>query len=439
MPLHIILGAQWGDEGKGRITDVLAQNAQVAARYSGGDNAGHTVTVADAQPGAGQRIFKLNVLPSGLIHPAVVGVLGNGMVVNPARLLEEMDSLRQAGLDVSPARLKISASAHLITPVHIALDRAEEARRSGTGGRIGTTGRGIGPAYTDKIARRGVRMEAMLDPEHLGDRIADEIHGDNEVLEGVYHQPPLDLAVIAAEYTEYARRLAPYIADASLYLHEQLRAGAVVLAEGAQGTLLDVDHGTYPFVTSSSPTVGGVFTGLGVGPQFVGRVVGVTKAFQTRVGEGPFPTEVFGAEADRLRGTGANPWDEFGTVTRRPRRCGWLDLVLLRYAIRVNGLTEIALTKMDVLSGLDTVKLCAAYTSGGQTHAELPLGPADLSPFQPVYEEMPGWSKDVSGARILADLPAPARHYLQRIGDLTGVRISIVSVGPERRQVIYAD
>ena len=440
MPLHIIIGAQWGDEGKGRITDVLAQNAQITARYSGGDNAGHTVTVADPRLGAGQRIFKLNLLPSGLIHPGVVGVLGNGMVVNPVRLLEEMDRLRQAGIDVSPARIKISASAHLITPAHVALDRAEEARRSGAGGKIGTTGRGIGPAYTDKIARHGVRLEAMLDPEHLGDRIADEIHGDNEMLEGVYHQPPLDLAVIAAEYTEYARRLAPYIADTPLYLHEQLRAGAVVLAEGAQGTLLDIDHGTYPFVTSSSPTIGGVFTGLGVGPQFAGRVVGVTKAFQTRVGEGPFPTEVFGAEAERLRGTGENPWDEFGTVTRRPRRCGWLDLVLLRYAIRVNGLTEIALTKMDVLSGLDTVKLCTAYTSGGQTHAELPLGPADLSPFQPVYEELPGWrdAARVSGARAFTDLPAPAQRYVQRIQELTGVRVSLISVGPERRQVIHA-
>jgi len=432
MPLNIIVGAQWGDEGKGRITDLLAQNAQITARYSGGDNAGHTVTV-------GRQIFKLNLLPSGLIHPGVIGVLGNGMVVNPARLLEEIDRLAQAGLNVSPERIKISASAHLITPAHLALDRAEEARRAGAGARIGTTGRGIGPAYTDKIARHGVRLEAMLNPEHLGDRIADEIHSDNEILEGVYHRPSLDLAAIAAEYADYARRLASYIIDTSLYLHQKLKEGAVVLAEGAQGALLDVDHGTYPFVTSSSPTSGGALVGLGVGPQFVGRVVGVAKAFQTRVGEGPFPTEVFGAEADRLRGTGENPWDEFGTVTRRPRRCGWLDLVLLRYAIRVNGVTELALTKMDVLSGLSTVKLCTAYTSGDKTHAELPLGPADLSPFRPVYEAIPGWSEDVSGVRTLAALPAAARPYVQRIQELTGVPVSLISVGPERSQIVFAE
>ncbi len=431
MPLHIIIGTQWGDEGKGRITDLVAHGAHITARYSGGDNAGHSVTV-------GRQLFKLNLLPSGLIQPGVVGVLGNGMVVNPARLIEEMVKLREAGLDITPARIKISAAAHLITPAHLALDRAEETRRHAeTGSKLGTTGRGIGPAYTDKISRHGVRLEALLDPEHLGDRIADEIHSDNELLEGVYHQPPLDLAAIAAEYTEYARCLAPYITDTSLYLHEQLQAGKTVLAEGAQGTLLDIDHGTYPFVTSSSPTVGGVFTGLGIGPGALGRIIGVTKAFQTRVGEGPFPTEVFGPEAERLRGTGENPWDEFGTVTRRPRRCGWLDLVLLRYAIRVNGLTEIVLTKLDILSGLKTIRLCTGYALGNQTHAELPLGPTDLSPFQPIYEEMDGWPDDVREARALTDLPAPARHYIQRIADLTGVRVSMVSVGPERSQIIH--
>src|SRR5574341_1510758 len=356
MPLDIIIGAQWGDEGKGRITDLLAERAQVVARYSGGDNAGHTVTV-------GRQIFKLHLLPCGVVHPGTVGVLGNGMVVNPARLLEEMERLAQLGLDVSPERIKISGAAHLITPAHVALDRADEASRSESGDRIGTTGRGIGPAYTDKNARRGLRAELLLDPEHLGDRVAEHVRRANVTLEKLYGQPPLDPAAVAADYAAHARYLAAYITDTSLSLHQRLSEGALVLAEGAQGTLLALDHGTYPYVTSSSPTSGGAFSGLGLGPTFANRIIGVTKAFQTRVGEGPFHTEAFGAEAERLRGTGENPWDEFGTTTGRPRRCGWLDLVLLRYAVRVNGLTELALTKLDVLSGLSTVRLCTAYTA----------------------------------------------------------------------------
>ena len=427
MPLDILVGAQWGDEGKGRITDLLAEKAQIVARYSGGDNAGHTVTV-------GAQIFKLHLLPSGLIQPHTVGVLGNGMVLNPARLLEELAMLAQTGQDVSPARVKISAAAHLITPAHIALDRAEEAARAE--GKLGTTGRGIGPAYTAKIARQGLRAELLLQPEVLADRVAEQIRQANRTLTQVFGQPALDAAVIAAEYAAHARQLAPYVTETSLYLHQQLAAGARVIAEGAQGTLLDIDHGTYPYVTSSSPSAGGVFNGLGVGPHFAGRIIGVTKAFQTRVGEGPFPTEAFGAEAERLRGTGANPWDEYGTTTGRPRRCGWLDLVLLRYAIRVNGLTELVLTKLDVLSGLQTIRLCAAYQASGVTHTELPLGPADLAPFTAVYEDLPGWDEDVSGARAPADLPAAARAYIERIATLTGVPVTLASVGPERSQII---
>ena len=432
MPLDIIIGAQWGDEGKGRITDLLAERAQVVARYSGGDNAGHTVTV-------GKRIFKLHLLPSGIVHPGVVGVLGNGMVVNPAHLLDEMGRLSQLGVEVSPLRIKISGAAHLITPAHVALDRADEASRSETGDRIGTTGRGIGPAYTDKNARRGLRAELLLDPERLGDRVAEHVRRTNVTLEKLYGQPPLDPAAIAADYAAHARQLAAYITDTSLYLHQRLSEGALVLAEGAQGTLLDLDHGTYPYVTSSSPTSGGAFSGLGLGPRFANRIVGVTKAFQTRVGEGPFPTEAFGAEAERLRGTGENPWDEFGTTTGRPRRCGWLDLVLLRYAVRVNGLTELALTKLDVLSGLSTVRLCTAYTAEAKTYTELPLGPADLAPFRAVYEELPGWSEPVSGARQLADLPPAARNYIRRIEELSGLPVTLVSVGPERNQIIRLD
>ena len=432
MPLDIIIGAQWGDEGKGRITDLLAERAQVVARYSGGDNAGHTVTV-------GRRIFKLHLLPSGIVHPGAVGVLGNGMVINPARLLDEMDRLSQLGVEVSPRRIKISAGAHLITPAHVALDHADEVSRSKTGDKIGTTGRGIGPAYTDKNARRGLRAELLLDPERLGDRVVEHVRQTNVTLEKIYGQPPLDPVAVAAEYAAHARQLASYITDTSLYLHQRLSEGALVLAEGAQGTLLDLDHGTYPYVTSSSPTAGGVFSGLGLGPKFADRIIGVTKAFQTRVGEGPFPTEAFGAEAERLRGTGENPWDEFGTTTGRPRRCGWLDLVLLRYAIRVNGLTELALTKLDVLSGLNTVRLCTAYTAEEKTYTELPLGPADLAPFRAVCEELPGWSEEVSGARQLADLPPAARNYIRRIEALSGLPVTLISVGPERNQIIRPD
>ncbi len=437
MPVNIIIGAQWGDEGKGRITDLLSKDAQVVARYSGGDNAGHTVTVAG--PGGARQIFKLHLLPSGVVQPGTAGVLGNGMVINPQRLLAEMDQLSQLGLDVSAERIKISAGAHLITPAHLALDQADEVVRSRAGVKIGTTGRGIGPAYTDKIARRGLRAELLLDPPRLSRAVAEHTRQTNLTLEKVYGQEGLDPQTTAEAYLDYSRRLAPYITDTSLYLYRRLRENATVLAEGAQGTLLDIDHGTYPFVTSSSPCTGGVFTGLGVGPQFVGRVIGVTKAFQTRVGEGPFPTEAFGTEAQRLRGTGANPWDEYGTTTGRPRRCGWLDLVLLRYAIRVNGLTELALTKLDVLSGLERIRLCVAYTRpDGQTCGDLPLGPADLSPFSPVYEDFPGWTEDLGQACRLADLPPAARHYLQRIETLSGAPISLVSVGPEREQIIAA-
>ncbi|HUS17242.1 MAG TPA: adenylosuccinate synthase [Chloroflexia bacterium] len=437
MPLHIIVGAQWGDEGKGRITDLLAAGADVVARYSGGDNAGHTVTVNSA---SGSQIYKLHLLPSGIIQPHAVGVLGHGMVINPARLLAEMADLRRLGVVVTPERVKISLGAHLITPGHIALDQADEAARGAEGeGKIGTTGRGIGPAYTDKTSRRGLRAELMLDHERLGDKVADHIGLVNQRLTALYHRPPLDATTIAAEFAQHARELAPYLVETSLYLHERLKDGATVLAEGAQGTLLDLDLGTYPYVTSSSPTSGGALVGLGLGPAWINRIIGVTKAFQTRVGEGPFPTEAHGADAERLRGTGENPWDEYGTTTGRPRRCGWLDLVLLRYALRVNGVTELVLTKMDVLSGLPTIRLCTAYAAGGETFAELPRGPSDLAPYQPVYESMPGWTDDISHARSLADLPPAARHYVARIEELTGVPVSLISVGSERAQIVRAE
>jgi adenylosuccinate synthase len=427
MPLTILVGAQWGDEGKGRIVDWLSGQADVVARYNGGDNAGHTVTV-------GSQTFKLHLIPSGVIHPRPAVVMGNGMVINPETLLNEMASLKAAGIDVSPERLHVSHAAHLITPAHRALDQAQERARGQ--GKLGTTGRGIGPAYTDKASRRGLRMEEMLNPAAFAMRMADHLREVNQVLQSRYAAEALDVDKLAQEYAGYAEKLAPYIRDVSVFLARALAEGKGVLAEGAQGTLLDLDHGTYPFVTSSSPSAPGALVGLGLGIVRVERVIGATKAFQTRVGEGPFPTEVTGATAAHLRGTGANPWDEFGTTTGRPRRVGWLDGVLLRYAVRVNGLTELILTKLDILSGLDTLHLCTAYRSAGKLYPDLPLGPADLSPFEPVFEELPGWQEDLSGVRRKQDLPAAARSYLERIEALAGIPIRLVTVGAERSQVV---
>jgi adenylosuccinate synthase len=427
MPLDIILGAQWGDEGKGRMVDLLAHQAQVVARFGGGDNAGHTVSI-------GERLFKLHLVPSGCIHPHTTGVLGSAMVVNPRSLLKEFEQLVSAGIDVSPDRIYLSYAAHLITPAHIALDAAQEEARGE--GHIGTTRRGIGPAYRDKIIRRGIRAEAMLSPEAFGDAVQAQVEAANDELRGLGSDELLDAAAVAAEYTQCARQLAPYVKDVSRFLFEALSSGQSVLAEGAQGTLLDVDHGTYPYVTSSNPTVAGALAGLGVGPQFVRQVVGVAKAFQTRVGEGAFPTEVYGEMAGRLRGSGENPWDEFGTTTGRPRRVGWLDGVLLRYAVRVNGLTSLALTKLDILTGLDPLRICVAYQRDGETFDDLPLGLNGLETFTPVYEDLPGWAEDVSGSREWGDLPAPAQAYVRRIEELSGVPCPYISVGPERDQLV---
>jgi adenylosuccinate synthase len=427
MPLQVVVGAQWGDEGKGRVVDWFAARADITARYNGGDNAGHTVTIGD-------RVFKLHLVPSGIIHPRVVGMLGNGMVINPRTLFDELAALQKEGIATPPERLRISYAAHLITPSHQALDRALEAARGKEN--IGTTGRGIGPAYTDKSTRRGLRVADMLAPD-FDERVGDHVAEANRTL-GMLAAPGLDPAPVCDQYRDYARRLKPYIADTSIELHDALQAGKTVMAEGAQGTLLDLDFGTYPFVTSSSTTAAGTLTGLGLGLGAGGdaRVIGVVKAFQTRVGSGPFPTEVFDDLALRLRGTGANPWDEYGTTTGRPRRVGWLDGVLLRYAVRINGITELAVTKLDILSGLETLKVCTAYRRDGRTLTDLPFGPADLSPYEPVYEELPGWKEALTGIRKWKELPAAARVYLESISGLAGVPIRLVSVGPEREQVI---
>jgi len=425
MPLDIIVGAQWGDEGKGRIVDLMSARADVVARYNGGDNAGHTVTV-------GQQTFKLHLIPSGIIHPHTIGVIGNGVVVNPRTLLSEMEMVRSHGVRVDETRLRISHAAHLVTPGHLALDQAQEKQRGK--GSIGTTGRGIGPAYTDKASRTGLRLEDLLDECSLAEKVVAHVSRVNQVLSGIYGAETLDPQLVAAQYVEYSRILSPYVADISLLVYETLRRGGRVLAEGAQGTLLDLDHGTYPFVTSSSPTASGALVGLGIGPGQVGQVIGVVKAFQTRVGAGPFPTELEGDLALRLRGSGAQPWDEYGTTTGRPRRVGWLDLILLRYAARVNGLSQLVVTKMDVLSGLPALKLCVAYQAQGKNYCDLPLGVADLSPFTPVYEEIPGWEENIGSVRSWEKLPGAAQQYLRRISEVAGVPLRSISVGPEREQ-----
>ncbi len=427
MPLEIVIGTQWGDEGKGRIVDLLAAKADVVARFNGGDNAGHTVTV-------GSRTFKLHLIPSGIIHPHTIGVMGNGMVINPVTFVNEVEMLQAAGVAANPERLRISHAAHLITPAHRALDAAQEAARGQA--QIGTTGRGIGPAYTGKTSRNGLRMEDMLDASSFYKKMKQHVEEINTMLVKLYRADPLDENAVAREYAKLALQLAPYITDTGELVYRALQQGKRVLAEGAQGTLLDLDHGTYPYVTSSYATAAGALVGLGVGIVPVERVIGVTKSFQTRVGAGPFPTEVFGKTAERLRGTGKNPWDEFGTTTGRPRRVGWLDGVLLRYALRVNGVTELMVTKMDILSGLTNLRLCTAYQQGSQVVRELPLGPANLTPYEPVYEELAGWEEEITSVRRWQELPEAARAYAQRLSEFCGVPVRRLSVGPEREQVV---
>lgn len=430
MTLHVIVGAQWGDEGKGRIVDWFASQAAIAARYNGGDNAGHSVTV-------GETLFKLHLVPSGIVHPHTLAVMGNGMVINPQSLAQELDLLSAAGVDVSPRRLRISYAAHLITPAHRALDAALEAARGK--GNIGTTGRGIGPAYTDKAARTNLRLIDILSPE-LEEKLLAHLQNANRSLQALGAEP-LAAAEILPAFRGYAQRFAPYIADTGLELHQALQAGQTVLAEGAQGSLLDIDHGTYPFVTSSTTLAPGVLSGLGLGLNLARQslVSGVCKAFQTRVGSGPFPTEVFDQTASRLRGSGENPWDEFGTTTGRPRRVGWLDTILLRYAARLNGLDELILTKLDILSGLPEIRLCVAYQKETEKVTDLAFGPSRLEGCTPVYETLPGWQEDLGALRHWRDLPEAARRYIRVLEQQTGLPVRLVSVGPEREQMITVE
>jgi adenylosuccinate synthase len=421
MPAVVLVGAQWGDEGKGKATDLFGDSVDYVVRYQGGNNAGHTVVIGDDH-------YALHLLPSGILSPHVVPVIGNGVVVDPGVLLQEIDDLEARG--VSCERLVVSAGAHLIMPHHRALDRVSE-RYLGSA-RIGTTGRGIGPTYGDKVARQGIRVQDLLDPKILREKLDLALREKNQVLAKVYNRKAIDPAAVVEEYLGYAERLRPMIADTSLLLHRALADGKVVLLEGSQGTLLDVDHGTYPFVTSSNPTAGGACAGSGVGPTSIRRVVGILKAYTTRVGSGPFPTELDDEMGERLRSVGG----EFGVTTGRARRCGWFDAVIARYAARVNGLTDFFLTKLDVLSGIERIPVCVGYRVGGDVVDEMPMTQTDFHHAQPVYEEFPGWAEDISGARSLEDLPKNAQSYVTALAEMSGAPFCAIGVGPGRDQTI---
>ncbi len=428
MSVTALIGAQWGDEGKGHIADKLAAESTIVARYNGGDNAGHSITIND-------QVIRTHLIPAGAFHSAVTNVLAPGMVINLKSLAREVDELNHLGANLNPDRLKLDGAANLLLPGHIALDGANETERGA--GAIGTTKRGIGPAYTDKMARVAVRASLIGDPDKFEAAVREHVAHSNRLLTQ-YDQPPLDADAIVKEYAPLAARFAPFVADTTALIHAALERGDHVLAEGAQGTLLDIDHGTYPYVTSSSTITGGVLTSLGVGPRHVKRVIGVAKAFCSRVGAGPFPSELRDEMGDRLRGTGANPWDEFGSTTGRPRRTGWLDLVALKYSARLNGLTEIVLTKMDILTGLHPLKVCIAYSYRDEPISNFPNDLSVLEQCLPIYSELPGWEQDISTARRIEDLPLAARVYILQIETFTGVRVSHVSVGPERSQIFEA-
>ncbi len=416
-----VLGAQWGDEGMGKIVDLLTPRFDLVARYQGGHNAGHTVYVNGTK-------FVLRLIPSGILHSGITCVIGNGVVVDPVALFAEIDELIKHGIDVGD-RLLVSDKAHLILPYHRDLDLLSEARRGER--KIGTTSRGIGPAYEDKIARRGIRVGDLADPVGLADNVRDNVTARNRLV----HDSTMDWKEVLDNLLRQGERLLPMARDVSLLLNNAMRAGQSILFEGAQGTLLDIDHGTYPYVTSSNASIGGVCTGLGVGPRAIGRVLGVVKAYTTRVGEGPLPTELSGDMGQRLRESG----NEYGAVTGRPRRCGWYDAVAVRYGVRINGLDALALTKLDVLDGLETIDVCTAYRCGGRTLTEMPSDLGQLAACQPVYESLPGWTTPTKGKRRYEDLPDNAKRYVERLETITGVPAAIISTGSERDDTLVRE
>ncbi|MDA8370652.1 MAG: adenylosuccinate synthase [Nocardiopsaceae bacterium] len=421
MPAITLVGAQWGDEGKGKATDLVGDRVDYVVRYQGGNNAGHTVVINEQK-------YALHLLPSGILSPDVIPVIANGVVIDPGVLFAELRGLQERG--ISTERLLISANAHLIMPYHRALDKVSE-RFLGKG-KIGTTGRGIGPTYADKTSRAGVRVQDMFDPKILRQKIELALNDKNQILTKVYNRRGLELDQILDEYLGYADLLRPHVADTSLVLNQALDEGKTVYLEGSQGTLLDIDHGTYPFVTSSSPTSGGACAGAGIGPTRITKVVGILKAYTTRVGSGPFPTELLDESGEWLRRQGG----EYGVTTGRNRRCGWFDAPIARYATRVNGITDFFLTKLDVLSGLDRIPVCVGYDVHGTYHSEIPMTQTDFHHAAPVYEYLDGWDEDISHARTFEELPKTAQAYVRTLEDMAGAPISAIGVGPGRDQTL---
>jgi adenylosuccinate synthase len=419
----IVVGAQWGDEGKGKIVDIYSEFADTIVRSTGGNNAGHTLVVK------GEK-FVFHLIPSGILHPGKKCVIANGVVVDPKVLLAEVGRLKERGYLKDDAQLKVGLLANIILPYHIVLDRVREEKLGSR--KIGTTARGIGPCYEDKIARTGIRACDLLHPDTLAEKLKANLEVKNYLLKNYYGAEEVPFQSTLEEYLAYGERLSPHLIDTSSFLNEEINRGSKVLFEGAQGTLLDIDHGTYPFVTSSNTTAGGACTGSGVGPTKISGVIGVSKAYATRVGGGPFPTELFDEEGQLIRDRG----HEYGSTTGRPRRCGWFDAPVVRYAKRLNGLSGLALTKLDVLSGLPRIKICVAYEIGGTRRDEVPLSLAEFEEAKPVYEQVEGWKEDITTAKELSDLPKAAQKYIRVLEEVSGVEISLVSVGPERNETI---
>jgi adenylosuccinate synthase len=421
MPAFVIIGAQWGDEGKGKATDLLAEHIEYVVKFNGGNNAGHTVVI-------GNEKYALHLLPSGILTPGVIPVISNGVVIDLHVLFEELDALNARGIDTS--RLRVSANAHVITPYHVSLDKTAErflGKRA-----IGTTGRGIGPTYADKINRVGIRIQDLFDESILRQKVEGALVQKNQLLTKVYNRSAIRVEEVVAELLTYTERLRPMVADTALELHQAIEAGKNVLFEGGQATMLDVDHGTYPFVTSSNATAGGAATGSGIGPGLFQNVIGIVKAYTTRVGAGPFPTELFDEWGELLRKTG----HEYGTTTGRPRRCGWYDAPIARYAARINGLTDFVLTKLDVLTGIKEIPVCVAYDVDGKRVEEVPVSQSDFHHAVPIYENFPGWEEDITGCRKFEDLPKNAQDYVRALEKMSKCRISAIGVGPARDATI---